>query len=46
MDRNLREETMRSPTDKMYLYEKYINTKKSIMSRIYQDLEDLFYQLN
>ena len=45
-NRNLREETSRTPTDKMHLYEKYLNTKKSIMSRIYQDLEDLFYQLN
>lgn len=45
-NRNLREETSRSPVDKMYLYEKYLNTKKSIMSKIYKDLEDLFYQLN
>ena len=45
-NRNLVEETNRSPVDKMYLLEKYLNTKKSIMSRIYNDLEDLFYQLN
>ena len=45
-NRNLREETSRSPVDKMYLYEKYLNTKKSIMSKIYKDLEDLFYQLS
>lgn len=45
-NRNLREETNRSPIDKMYLYEKYLNTKNSIMSKIYKDLEDLFYQLN
>lgn len=45
-NRNLREETSRSPVDKMYLYEKYLNTKKSIMSKIYQDLDILFYSLN
>lgn len=45
-NRNLREETNRSPVDKMYLYEKYLNTKKSIMSKIYKDLDELFYQLN
>lgn len=45
-NRNLREETNRSPVDKMYLYEKYLNTKNSIMSKIYKDLDVLFYQLN
>lgn len=45
-NRNLKEETNRSPVDKMYLLEKYLNTKKSIMSRIYKDLEDLFYILD
>ena len=45
-NRNLREETSRSPVDKMYLYERYLNTKKSIMSKIYEDLEILFYELN
>ena len=45
-NRILNEETNRSPVDKMYLYEKYLNTKKSIMSRVYKDLDDLFYQLN
>ena len=44
-NRNLREETNRSPVDKMYLYEKYLNTKKSIMTKIYADLDVLFYGL-
>ena len=35
----------RTPTDKMKLYESYLKTKNSIMSRIYKDLDCLFYQL-
>ena len=35
----------RSPTDKMKLYESYLKTKNSIMSRIYKDLDCLFYQM-
>ena len=35
----------RSLADKMDLYQKYISTRKSIMSRIYKDLDDLFYGL-
>ena len=35
----------RSPTDKMKLYESYLKTKDSIMTRLYKDLDVLFYQL-
>lgn len=46
-NRNLFEETNRSPVDKMYLYEEYLKTEKmKIMTLIYKDLESLFYQLN
>ena len=46
-NRNLVEETNRSPVDKMYLYEEYLKTEKmKIMTLIYKDLESLFYQLN
>ena len=46
-NRNLIEETNRSPVDKMYLYEEYLKTEKmKIMTLIYKDLESLFYQLN
>lgn len=40
------EVSTRSPTDKMNLYEKYLKTEKNkIMTKIYNDLEKLFYQL-
>lgn len=36
----------RSPTDKMTLYNKYLNTEKNkIMTMIYRDLNPLFYQV-
>ena len=35
----------RSPVDKMDLYQKYLDTKQSIMSMIYKDLDILFYGL-
>ena len=35
----------RSPIDKMKLYESYLKTKNSIMTKLYKDLDVLFYQL-
>ena len=35
----------RTPTDKMKLYESYLKTRNSIMTKIYKDLDVLFYQL-
>ena len=35
----------RTPKDKIHLYESYLKTKNSIMSKIYKDLDVLFYQL-
>ena len=31
--------------DKMKLYESYLKTKNSIMTKLYKDLDVLFYQL-
>lgn len=42
---NENEVITRSPTDKMKLYESYLKTKNSIMTKIYKDLDVLFYQL-
>ena len=43
---NTTKETIkRSPVDKMDLYQKYLQTKTSIMSMIYKDLDILFYGL-
>lgn len=43
---NITKETIkRSPVDKMDLYQKYLQTKTSIMSMIYKDLDILFYGL-
>lgn len=39
------EEIRRSPIDKMSLYRQYLETKKSVMSMIYNDLDILFYGL-
>lgn len=40
------EVSTRTPTDKMVLYDKYLKTeKKKIMTLIYKDLDELFYQL-
>ena len=42
----LSETISRSPTDKMTLYNKYLNTEKNkIMTMIYRDLNPLFYQV-
>ena len=35
----------RSPADKMEMYKKYLETRRSIMSMIYKDLDILFYGL-
>ena len=40
------ETTTRTPLDKMSLYKEYIETVESIMTLIYNDLDDLFYQLS
>lgn len=42
---NEHEVITRSPTDKMKIYESYLKTKNSIMSKLYKDLDVLFYQL-
>lgn len=42
---NENEVITKSPTDKMKLYESYLKTRNSIMTRIYKDLDTLFYQL-
>lgn len=39
------ETTRRSPVDKLDLYQKYLDTKNSIMTMIYKDLDILFYGL-
>lgn len=43
-NRSIERET-RSNLDKMYLYQKYLETKNSIMTMIYKDLDILFYGL-
>lgn len=45
MNNKLNEVITRSPTDKMKIYETYIKTKNSIMTKIYKDLDSLFYQV-
>ena len=45
VDNETHETITRSPTDKMMLYEKYLRTRNSIMSKIYKDLDVLFYQV-
>lgn len=45
MNNVVHEEITRTPTDKMKLYESYLKTKDSIMTRIYKDLDVLFYQV-
>ena len=45
MNNVVHEEVLRSPTDKMKLYESYLKTKDSIMSKLYKDLDVLFYQI-
>lgn len=43
---NTTKETIkRSPVDKMDLYQKYLQTRNSIMTMIYKDLDALFYGL-
>lgn len=45
VDNETHETITRSPTDKMKLYESYLKTKDSIMTKIYKDLDVLFYQV-
>ena len=45
-DNNITNETInRSPSDKMAIYKKYLETKRSVMTMIYKELDSLFYQL-
>lgn len=45
LDNNVNETINRSPVDKMTIYKKYLETKRSVMTMIYKDLDSLFYQL-
>lgn len=45
VDNETHETITRSPTDKMRIYEGYLKTRNSIMSKIYKDLDVLFYQV-
>ncbi len=45
VDVSTKELIKRSPVDKMKLYESYLKTKNSIMTKLYKDLDVLFYQL-
>lgn len=40
---NISETINRSPMDKMTIYKSYLETKRSVMSMIYKDLDILFY---
>lgn len=42
-DNTTNENIKRSPVDKMSIYKSYLDTKKSVMSMIYRELEILFY---
>lgn len=43
-DVNLTNETIkRTPVDKMEIYKKFLETKRSVMSMIYKELDSLFY---
>ncbi len=42
---SIKETIKRSPVDKMTIYKSYLDTKNSVMSKIYKDLDSLFYQL-
>ena len=45
-DNNITNETItRSPVDKMKIYQSFLETKRSVMSMIYKELDSLFYQL-
>ena len=45
-DKNIEHEVIsRSPADKLRLYREFLESKNSIYSLIFQDLEELFYQL-
>ena len=45
-DNNITNETInRTPSDKMTIYKKYLETKRSVMTMIYKELDSLFYQL-
>lgn len=43
--RTTNEEITRTPTDKMSIYKQYLETKASVMSMIYKELDILFYGL-
>lgn len=43
--RNTIENITRTPSDKMKIYKEFIENKKSILTMIYEDLEELFYGL-
>ena len=42
-DNTTNENITRTPIDKMTIYKNYLDTKRSVMSMIYKDLEILFY---
>ena len=44
-DNRTNENITRTPIDKMSIYKNYLETKKSVMSMIYKELEILFYGL-
>lgn len=41
----LKERTVRTPSDKLKLYQDFIENRQNIYTMIFKDLEDLFYQL-
>ena len=45
LDNTVNETINRSPVDKMTIYRKYLDTKRSVMTMIYKELDSLFYQL-
>ena len=45
LDNTVNETINRSPVDKMTIYKKYLDTKRSVMTMIYKELDSLFYQL-
>ncbi len=42
---NLKETITRSPSDKIKIYQEFINNKNNIYSMIFKDLDSLFYQI-
>ncbi len=41
----IKERTVRTPSDKLKLYQDFIENRQNIYTMIFKDLEDLFYQL-